>query len=95
MTYSTLALCASKGAYEAIPRPKITVNLLEAKGRLESVGIPVTDARVMLIVSMEREVTLSRDGRILIKSNDAKEAERVFDRLREVVGLPEREPDPP
>lgn len=92
MTYSTLALCASKGAYEAVPHPKITVDLRDAKGRLESAGISVTDARVMLIVAMEREVTLSRDGRILIKSHDPKEAARVFDRLRAVVGLPDRDP---
>ena len=90
MTYYTLALCAAKGAYEAVPRPKLALDLREAKGRLESAGVPVTDARVMLIISMESEVTLSRDGRVLIKSHDPKEAERVFERLRTVVGLPER-----
>jgi hypothetical protein len=89
VTYETLALCASKGAFEAIPRPKLSLNLADAKRRLESAGVAVTDARVMLIVTMEREVTLSRDGRVLIKSRDAKEAGRVFQRLREVVGLPE------
>jgi hypothetical protein len=95
VTYDTLALCASKGAYEAIPRPKLTLDLREAKRRLESAGLPVTDARVMLIVSMGSEVTLSRDGRVLIKSRDAKEADRVFERLREVVGLPEKTRDEP
>ncbi|MCI4325779.1 MAG: hypothetical protein L3K00_07890 [Thermoplasmata archaeon] len=95
MTYETLALCASKGAYEAVPRPKLSLNLSDAKRRLEAAGVPVTDARVMLIVTMEREVTLSRDGRVLIKSRDAKEAERVFERLRKVVGLPERATEPP
>jgi hypothetical protein len=89
LTYSTLALCASKGAYEAVPRPKLSLDLNEAKGRLESAGVAVTDARVMLIISMEREVTLSRDGRVLIKSNDPKEAGRVFERLRQLVGLPD------
>jgi hypothetical protein len=90
VTYYTLALCASKGAFEAVPRPKLTLDLRAAMERLLSAGVPVTDARVMLIISMEREVTLSRDGRVLIKSHDAKEAERVFEKLRLVVGLPER-----
>ncbi|HKV90569.1 MAG TPA: hypothetical protein VJQ43_05160 [Thermoplasmata archaeon] len=89
MTYYTLALCASKGAFEAIPMPKLALDLRQARERLEAAGIPVTDARVMLIASMEQEVTLSRDGRVLIKSRDAAQAGRVFDRLRAVIGLPE------
>ncbi|MCI4327088.1 MAG: hypothetical protein L3K16_05570 [Thermoplasmata archaeon] len=89
VTYYTLALCASKGAFEAVPRPKLAVDLGAAKARLTAAGIGVTDARVMLIAAMEREVTLSRDGRVLIKSRDAAEAERVFAELRRVVGLPD------
>jgi hypothetical protein len=89
VTYYTLALCASKGAFEAVPRPKLVLDLRLAKERLVSAGIPVTDARVMLIADMEREVTLSRDGRVLIKSRDAAEANRVFAELRRVIGLPD------
>ncbi|MCI4321470.1 MAG: hypothetical protein L3K05_04100 [Thermoplasmata archaeon] len=89
MSYYTLALCASKGAFEAIPLPKLSLDLADAKRRLETAGIGVTDARVMLIAAMEREVTLSRDGRVLIKSLDADEAARVFDQLRRVIGLPD------
>jgi hypothetical protein len=89
VTYYTLALCASKGAFEAVPRPKLALDLRLAKERLVSAGIPVTDARVMLIADMEREVTLSRDGRVLIKSRDAAEANRVFAELRRVIGLPD------
>lgn len=88
MTYYTLALCSSKGAFEAVPRPKLALDLHSAKERLESSGVPVTDARVMLIAAMEREVTLSRDGRILIKSKDAAAASRVFERLRTILDLP-------
>ncbi len=89
VTYYTLALCTSKGGFEAIPRPKLALNLAEARDRLRAAGIDVTDARVMLIAAMEREVTLSRDGRVLIKSRDAEEANRVFAELRRVVGLPD------
>ena len=89
MTYYTLALCASKGAFEAVPLPKLSLDLRDAKRRLEAAGIGVTDARVMLIATMGREVTLSRDGRVLIKSRNAAEASRVFQRLREVIGLPD------
>jgi hypothetical protein len=89
VTYYTLALCSSKGGFEAVPRPKLALDLRAAKERLLAAGIEVTDARVMLIAAMEREVTLSRDGRVLIKSRDAAEANRVFAELRRVVGLPD------
>jgi hypothetical protein len=95
VTYYTLALCTSKGGFEAIPRPKLALNLADARDRLIAAGIGVTDARVMLIAAMEREVTLSRDGRVLIKSRDAAEANRVFAELRRVVGLPDSPDDAP
>jgi hypothetical protein len=39
----------------------------------------------MLIAQMEREVTVGRDGRILIKSQDGAEAERVLRRVEAVL----------
>ncbi|HZY70124.1 MAG TPA: hypothetical protein VFF67_03995 [Thermoplasmata archaeon] len=85
MTYSQLQLCSGGGAFEAIPRPRRSVDLGRIKERLLAQRIEVVDARVMLIVRMEREVTLSRDGRVLIKSRDPAEASRLFDQLRTLV----------
>lgn len=89
MTYETVRLCSGGGAYEAVPRPRLQLDLAAARGRLEESGIPVVDARVMLIVRLEQEVTVSRDGRILIKTRDPHEAERLFARVSGVLRLSE------
>lgn len=85
MTYSQLQLCSGGGAFEAVPRPRRTVDLVRIKARLTEHRIDVVDARVMLIVRMERELTVSRDGRVLIKSRDPAEAGRLFDAFRALV----------
>jgi hypothetical protein len=85
VTYYSLRLCANRGAFEAIPDPPAPVDLRRIRARLEASGIPVVDARVMLIAQLEREVTFGRDGRVLIKSKDPAEAQRLFDSLRPLL----------
>lgn len=87
MGYTTLKLCSNGGAFEAVPRPRVTVDLPRARVDLEARGIPVVDARVMLIVGMRPELTIGRDGRVVIKTRDATEAERVFGELARIIGL--------
>ncbi len=65
-----MRLCSGKGAYEAIPDVPGRIDLARAARALEATGLAVTDVRVMLIVSMDPEVTLSRDGRVLVKTRD-------------------------
>jgi hypothetical protein len=88
MGYTTLQLCSNGGAFEAVPRPRVVVNLADARAKLAAHGVEVVDARVMLIARMSREVTLGRDGRVVIKTRDPAEAKRVFDELAKVIGLP-------
>ncbi|MFZ0698965.1 MAG: hypothetical protein WAN74_02060 [Thermoplasmata archaeon] len=88
--YETVRLCSGKGSYEALPRNAYTFDLARARHLLESDGVPVTDARVMLIVATKPEMTLSRNGRILIKTRDAREAERALDSLLVHLKLPGR-----
>ena len=88
MSYATLRLCSGRGSYEAIPRPKLSLNLADAAERLRGQGVSVTDARVMLLIGLDAETTLSRDGRVLIKTGDPLLASEVFERLRAIVGLP-------
>jgi hypothetical protein len=85
VTYTTLRLCSGRAAYEAIPHPRLSLDLARIRRRLEAEGVPVIDARVMLIAQLGREVTIARDGRVLIKSSDGSEAERLFARVRRVV----------
>lgn len=88
--YETVRLCSGKGSYEALPRKEIRFDLEHARERLESAGVHVTDARVMLILATNPEVTLSRNGRILIKTRDPDEAERMLDFLLAQLELPAR-----
>ena len=94
MTYTTLQLCSGRGSFEAIPRPKLNLDLAAIAERLRAEGVGVTDVRVMLIVKLECETTLGRDGRILIKTGDPLTAAQVFERLRGLANLPEAERNP-
>ena len=99
MTYYNLRLCAGRGAFEAIPRPRLEVDLGQVRRRLEAKGVPVVDARVLLIAQLGQEVTVSRDGRVLIKCHDLEEARRLFHELQSTVapalGSPDAEPAGP
>jgi len=88
VTYSTLEVCSSRGGFEAVPRPRLLLDLAAIAARLRERGVPVTDARVMLLVTLECEATLARDGRILLKTPDAEVAARTFAALAEAAGLP-------
>ncbi len=88
MTYHTLRVCANRGAFEAIPDGDTSVDLAAVRGRFEARGIAVLDCRVMLIAHMEQEVTVGRDGRILIKTRDLAEAQRILDAVASIVGVP-------
>jgi hypothetical protein len=85
--YETLKLCSGRSAFESIPSPKLDLDLPSVRSRLEAAGVAVVDARVMLIFRLEHEVTLSRDGRILIKTADPKAADRVFQELDRIARL--------
>jgi len=86
--YRRLRLCSHNGGYEAIPEPPTPLDLGAVRAVLEAQGIPVIDARVMLIASLDPEVTISRAGRLLFKTQDAPTAEKAFGRLRTLLGLP-------
>lgn len=79
--YRAVRLCASGGGFEAIPHARVALDLASIAARLRSTGLPVLDARVMLIVATAPELTLGRDGRILVKTTDARRAEELVDEL--------------
>jgi len=89
--YRKLRLCSNSGAYEAIPDPPKSLDLVRVRHALEREGIAVVDARVMLIVGLTPEVTVSRSGRLIIKTRDPIAAERSFSRVRSILegaGMP-------
>lgn len=86
--YRTLKLCSHNGGYEAIPDPPQPLDLARVRRLLETEGVAVVDARVMLIAAMDPEVTISRNGKLLFKTADPGRAEAAFERLRDLLGLP-------
>jgi hypothetical protein len=81
VTYSPLRLCSNRAAYEAIPNPRLRLDLARLGERLHAQGVPVIDARVMLIAGAKQEITIARDGRVLIRSPTLSEAAVAFDRV--------------
>lgn len=87
VAYRALRLCSSGGGFEAIPERSILLDLATVRARLEADGIEVVDARVMLIVRTDPEITVSRSGRILVKSRDGPKAEGAVERFLRRAGL--------
>lgn len=88
MTYETLKLCSSKGAFEAIPSPKLHLDLSGLARKVQAAGREVVDARVMLILPGRPEVTLMRDGKLVFKTSDEAEALLAFKEIRALLDLP-------
>jgi hypothetical protein len=85
MGYEALRLCSGGGGFEAVPRPRAATDLLRLRREFEARSIPVTDARVMLIARMQQEVTIARDGRVLIKSRTSDEAAAIWAELEPML----------
>ncbi|MGA8664765.1 MAG: hypothetical protein WB809_06860 [Thermoplasmata archaeon] len=68
-----------------MPDPPRRLDLARVRAALERDGTSVIDARVMLIAALGSETTISRTGRVLIKTDDPREAERVFEKLRPLL----------
>lgn len=83
--YRETRLCSGKGSFEALPDRRLTVDLRRLKALLEGAGASVLDARVMLIVSWEPEVTVLRDARLLVKSRDGAQAREAVCRMEALV----------
>jgi hypothetical protein len=90
--YRRLRVCSNGGGYEAVPNPPVRLNLADARRRLEAEGLAVVDARVMLIAGTDPETTISGNCRLLFKTRDPAAAERTFEQLRALLGLPGLEP---
>ncbi len=83
--YRQLRLCSGGGGFEAVPDRPLRVDLARVRDRLAAEGIRVLDARTILIVGLEVEVTISRAGRVLFKTRDPATAERLLPRILEAI----------
>ncbi len=83
--YRSLRLCSSGGGFEALPERNVQADLPEVRRLLEAEGIRVVDARVLLIAATSPEVTISRSGRILFKTQDESAARSAFERIARIA----------
>lgn len=62
--------CSDKAAFEARPKRTVTVDMVEAKRAFQmstGLNIVIETPHIIIVKSKDAEITLSRDGRMLIK----------------------------
>ena len=67
--YSVLKPCKTSAAFEAIPRERIQIDLDRCEELLRPVCTIVANAGVLLIVSDLCEVSIHKDGRLILKTD--------------------------
>ena len=84
--------CKSSAAFEAIPnlssrgKQKFELDLTECRNILETSGYEeVCDAKVLLIMKKEIEVTIYPSGKLIIKTDSKTEAEMVMNEVYDKI----------
>ncbi|MDD1702704.1 MAG: hypothetical protein LUQ31_06975 [Methanoregula sp.] len=67
--YSILKPCKTSAAFEAIPREHLTLDLDRCEELLKEVCTIVTNAGILLIVNDRCEVSIHKDGRLILKTD--------------------------
>lgn len=85
-------LCSDKAAFEAKPIKNLSINMDNAKQKLESSGqnkILIYTPHMIILRSNRAETTLSKDGRMLIKrvSNEAEATQVAQQILATIIKL--------
>lgn len=82
-------LCSKSGGYEVTPDDDLGLALDEAGDRFAGAGLDVvTDAGVLLVVDAGPcEVSVFESGRLLVKTDDAGDAEAAARAVYEALGV--------
>ena len=94
MTYYLLKPCKTSAGFTSTLKKRTRLNLKEAKTRLESAGYKATDVEVMLILEGPGGMTIYESGKILLKTDDKDEAQRLCDSIYGILGLAEQKAEP-
>jgi len=70
--YSILKPCKTSAAFEAIPKERFSLDLDRCEEILGRVCMIITNAGILLIVNDRCEVSIHKDGRLILKT-DSKE----------------------
>lgn len=71
---------------EAIPSPALEVDIAGLEARLGNAGWQtLVNAGVMLIARKEHEATIYATGKVVVKSQDGRVAQQVWDELQPIL----------
>lgn len=87
MTYYLLKPCKTAAGFTSTLKKRTRLNLKDAKGKLEAAGYKVIDVEVMLILEGPAELTLYESGKLMLKTNEKNDAQRVTDSIYDLLGL--------
>lgn len=75
--------CTTSAGFLATPERRHRVDMVRLKNALSAAGYQVVvDARVLMIVRKGTESSIHDDGKVLLKTTDAAEAEAAYADLR-------------
>ena len=67
---ATVRPCKGSSGTEVLPEEELHLDLAGCASRLEAAGMDVTDARALLVVRGDPQVTLYPSGRMLVHTDD-------------------------
>jgi hypothetical protein len=70
VTLAVVRPCKGSSGTEVLPEEELHLNLARCASRLEAAGMDVTDARALLIIRGDPQVTLYPSGRMLVHTDD-------------------------
>ncbi|ACL17243.1 hypothetical protein [Methanosphaerula palustris] len=79
--YSVLKPCKTSAAFEAIPRDRFSLDLDLCEEILKEVCTIVVHAGIMLIVSDQCEISIHKDGRLILKTDSGEVAREQTGRI--------------
>ncbi len=79
--YSLLKPCRTTAAFEAIPRERLSLDLDRCEEILGAACTIIANAGVLLVVSDRCEVSIHRDGRLVLKTGSEELAREQAGRI--------------
>jgi hypothetical protein len=85
MTYYLLKPCKGYAGYLSTLKKQRKVDLKSLVGKLESQGHEVLDAKHLLVVKKDYEVTIYPNGKLLVKTDDKEQARKAVEAVYGII----------
>ncbi len=89
MTHYLLEPCRTSAGFMSTLKGEVRLDLGRTASLLRDADYEVTDAGPLLVVKKEVELTLYRNGKTIVKTNDREKAEKSVSEIYSLI-LPER-----